>query len=48
MFKILPKHIHFYNKNGFLVCKKSFNNLNQNNMNKCLFLITKGINKRAS
>ena len=25
MFKVLPKHISFYNKNGFLVCRKLFN-----------------------
>ena len=25
MFKILPKHVSFYNKNGFLVCRKLFN-----------------------
>ena len=25
MFKILPKHINFYNKNGFFVCRKLFN-----------------------
>ena len=30
MFNILPKHINFYNKNGYLVCRGLFNKKGKN------------------